>query len=66
SLGFAESPNRLNVALSRARRLLVIVGNSDHFCRKPIYKNVYETIKTNGKIISAEELQKVIEEDGQH
>lgn len=66
SLGFAESPNRLNVALSRARRLLIIVGNSEHFCRKPIYKNVYDTIKTNGKIISAEELQKVVEENGQH
>jgi superfamily I DNA and/or RNA helicase len=65
SLGFAESPNRLNVALSRARRLLIVVGNSDHFCRKPIYKNVYDTIKANGKIINADELQKVIEEDGQ-
>src|SRR5690606_22161621 len=33
-LGFADSPNRLNVALSRARRLLIIVGNGDHFCKK--------------------------------
>ena len=57
SLGFAESPNRLNVALSRARRLLIVVGNSEHFCRKDIYKKVYETIQKNGKIISASELQ---------
>jgi superfamily I DNA and/or RNA helicase len=34
SLGFAESPNRLNVALSRAKRLLIVVGNSEHFCKK--------------------------------
>lgn len=64
SLGFAESPNRLNVALSRARRLLIVVGNSGHFCRKNIYKNVFETIKQNGKIISAEELQNAVEQNG--
>jgi len=64
SLGFAESPNRLNVALSRARRLLIIVGNSEHFCRKDIYKNVFETIQQNGKIISAEELQNAVEQNG--
>ncbi|WP_231427709.1 DEAD/DEAH box helicase [Pedobacter sp. Leaf250] len=64
SLGFAESPNRLNVALSRARRLLIVVGNSDHFCRKDIYKNVFDTIKQNGKIISAEELQNEVEQNG--
>jgi superfamily I DNA and/or RNA helicase len=63
SLGFAESPNRLNVALSRARRLLIVVGNSNHFCRKDIYKNVFETIKNSGKIISAEELQNAIEKN---
>jgi DNA polymerase alpha-associated DNA helicase A len=45
SLGFAESPNRLNVALSRAKRLLIVVGNSKHFSKKEIYKNVFETIK---------------------
>lgn len=64
SLGFAESPNRLNVALSRARRLLIVVGNSEHFCRKDIYKNVFETIQQNGKIISADELQKAVEQNG--
>ncbi len=47
SLGFAESPNRLNVALSRAKRLLILVGNSKHFSKKKIYKNVFETIKNH-------------------
>ena len=31
-IGFAERPNRINVAFSRARRLLCIVGNVDTFC----------------------------------
>lgn len=53
SLGFAELPNRLNVALSRAKRLLIIVGNIEHFKIHPIYKNVFEVISAskNGKII---------------
>lgn len=57
-LGFAKSPNRLNVALSRAKRLLIIVGNSDLFRTKEIYDNVYKYIESspNGKIIKAEEL----------
>ncbi len=57
-LGFAKSPNRLNVALSRAKRLLIIVGNSDLFRTKEIYDNVYRCIENSpyGKIIKAEEL----------
>lgn len=57
-LGFAKSPNRLNVALSRAKRLLIIVGNSDLFRTKEIYDNVYRSIENSpyGKIIKAVEL----------
>jgi superfamily I DNA and/or RNA helicase len=55
-LGFAQSPNRLNVALSRARRLLIIVGNSKLFRQKDIYDNVYQIIEANpnGKIIKCD------------
>ena len=53
-MGFARSPNRLNVALSRAKRLLIIVGNSDLFTQNPIYKQVYDVIQKNpnGRIIN--------------
>ncbi len=53
-LGFAQSPNRLNVALSRAKRLLIIVGDSKLFRRKEIYDNVYTTIMSheNGVVIN--------------
>lgn len=56
SLGFAQSPNRLNVALSRAKRLLIIVGNSELFRKKQIYDNVYRTIADSdcGNIIKCD------------
>lgn len=46
SLGFAKSPNRFNVALSRARRLLVIVGNSRHFSSNTIYAEIISELKS--------------------
>lgn len=59
SLGFADSPNRLNVALSRAKRLLIIVGNMKHFTKIDIYNRMYHTILNsnyNNKIIKINEV----------
>lgn len=47
SLGFAQSPNRLNVALSRAKRLLIIVGNRELFSSLEIYQRLFLTIDAN-------------------
>ena len=56
-MGFAQSPNRLNVALSRAKRLLIIIGNSSLFRRKEIYDKVYRIIDDSecGNIIKCDE-----------
>jgi superfamily I DNA and/or RNA helicase len=37
ALGFARECPRVNVGFSRAKRLLIVIGNEKHFANKPEY-----------------------------
>jgi superfamily I DNA and/or RNA helicase len=42
SLGFAKELTRINVGFSRAKRLLIVVGNEKHFSHKPEYQQAIQ------------------------
>ncbi len=51
-IGFAKDYRRLNVALSRARELLILIGSTDMFTKRPkkvetkeMYQQLLETVK---------------------
>ena len=48
-IGFAKKPNRINVAFSRAKRCLIILGSREQFCYEgknkeaiKLYKDIYD------------------------
>ncbi|MCZ2249296.1 MAG: AAA family ATPase [Bacteroidia bacterium] len=42
ALGFARELQRINVGFSRAKRLLIVVGNEKHFSHKPEYQKAIQ------------------------
>lgn len=49
SIGFIHnSSNRINVSLSRARKLLIVVGDSETFCRNEIFSDFVKYVKEVG------------------
>ena len=63
NIGYLVSPNRTNVLLSRARKLLIIVGRLAHFekqaalnpDRKDIlfWRSIVEEVRRQGAVVSA-------------
>ena len=47
-VGFAKTSERVNVAFSRAKELLIIVGCSDLFTKIPIYQEVSNVVRRHG------------------
>ena len=69
NVGFASVPNRINVAFSRAKRLLLIVGNSGQFLAREamteggtaFFTQAYETCKDKGVVCSEEDVKAELE-----
>ncbi len=56
NVGFAKKPNRVNVAFSRAKKLLIIVGNVDNFTfgrdekSSKMYREIFNIAKKFGTV----------------
>lgn len=46
ALGFAREIPRVNVGFSRAKRLLIVIGNESHFAHKPEYREAISKMHT--------------------
>lgn len=51
--GFLREQRRTNVAVTRARRHLCLIGNSDTVSHEPFIKGMVETCHSNGEVWSA-------------
>ncbi len=44
-IGFLRDLRRMNVAITRARMKLIILGDADTMCKHPFYKKLYEYVR---------------------
>lgn len=55
-IGFLSDLRRMNVAITRAKMKLFIIGNSDTLSQNKFYKYLYEYIENRGEIININQL----------
>lgn len=53
-IGFLNDLRRMNVAITRARMKLIIMGNASTLTRHPFYKALYEYVGERGMVVCAE------------
>jgi superfamily I DNA and/or RNA helicase len=56
-MGFLADTRRMNVAMTRARRKLVVVGDSATISSLPFYRDFLKYVEANGVYRSAWELE---------
>ncbi|SCP04401.1 dna2/nam7 helicase family member, putative [Plasmodium ovale] len=56
NIGFLKDYRRLNVAITRAKRHVVIVGNSNTISNDKVLNQLYETVLNDGKVYLVNEL----------
>ncbi|CAA9988093.1 dna2/nam7 helicase family member, putative [Plasmodium knowlesi strain H] len=56
NIGFLKDYRRLNVAITRAKRHVVIVGNSSTISNDKLLNELYETVLNHGKVYMVNEL----------
>lgn len=63
NIGFLVSPEIVNVLMSRARRLLIVVGAFDHFRSSGVdfWKVLCDTVRSVGKVVGAADVVESLE-----
>ena len=56
AIGFTADPRRLNVAITRAKSQLIIVGNIELLQMNSLWKQVIEYVRVHGQIIESKDL----------
>lgn len=62
-IGFLGDDRRINVAVTRARMQVIIVGDSDTICCRPFLRRLVEYIKDNGAIFHLNKVQPIVKEE---
>lgn len=59
-IGFLADVRRLNVAITRPKRLLVVIGDSQTVTNNEFIKVIYDTVKQKGQVLSVFEVMDTV------